>query len=111
MARLMPNVGGPSNRKREVLMTVAMSSLFYAALIWAGIAVKTERNRRELSKAHGLAALRRIRAYRTVSGEAAAVLAGSLPPDLATKESACPRSLKNGAFTEEEFLSQYGREI
>ncbi|KAL4084959.1 hypothetical protein QTP88_027819 [Uroleucon formosanum] len=35
IGRLMPNVGGPSQRKRALLGTVANSKMLYAAAIWA----------------------------------------------------------------------------
>lgn len=79
VARLMPNVGGPSLLKRRMLMTVAVSRVLYAAPVWAGGSVMTDKAKRALDRVNRLASLRLIRAYRSVSGEAAAFLAASAP--------------------------------
>lgn len=41
----MPNVGGPANRKRVIIGTVATSKLLYAASVWADLGTKTVKNR------------------------------------------------------------------
>lgn len=84
----MPNTGGPTAKKRKLLMSVAASRLLYAAPIWAGGSSMTSRNRQTMERVNRLAALRVIRAYKTVSGEAAAFLAGSPPLDLVAQERA-----------------------
>lgn len=84
----MPNVGGPSYAKRRTLLNVVMSRLQYAAPVWAEKAMRSERNRVYLIRAHRLVALRMARAYRTVSDDAALFLAGTMPVDLAALERA-----------------------
>lgn len=62
-----------------------------------------DRNRTCLIRAHRLAALRLVRAYRTVSDEAAMVLAGTTPIDLAALERARIYSVKkSGGLSIEE---------
>lgn len=69
-------------------MSVAVSKLMYAAPVWAEGATATSKNRGAMEKVNRLAALRQIRAYRTVSAEAATFLAGSPPQDLLALERA-----------------------
>jgi hypothetical protein len=40
LSRLMPNVGGPAQKKRALLMSVVSSKLFYAAPTWANRGTK-----------------------------------------------------------------------
>lgn len=81
VTRLMANMGGPSTIKRATLMSVAMSRLLYAAPAWAEQATQYKRNTAAMTRVQRLAALRIIRGYRTVSWEAAMVLAGTLRAD------------------------------
>lgn len=39
LSRLMPNIGGPSQKKRQLLMSVAQSQMLYASPIWASALV------------------------------------------------------------------------
>ncbi|VVC33691.1 Reverse transcriptase domain [Cinara cedri] len=86
ICRLMPNVGGPSAAKRRLLGTVVQSKLLYAAPIWADTAFSSERNRGVANRQQRRVALRVIRAYRTVSDQAAMVLAELPPIDLLASE-------------------------
>jgi len=79
LGRLMPNVGGPSQSKRSLLMSVVHSRLLYGAAIWSERVLETQRNRNLLLQAQRGAALRVARCYRTVSDMAALVLA-RMPP-------------------------------
>lgn len=88
LGRLMPNVGGPSQVKRRLLMSVVHSKLLYAAPVWAHSACSTARNRDILTQVQRLAALRVTRCYRTVSDVAALVLAGMPPAHLLADERA-----------------------
>ncbi|KAL4083185.1 hypothetical protein QTP88_028515 [Uroleucon formosanum] len=88
IARLMPNIGGPSQSKRALLGTVANSKMLYASPTWAVRGTKTAKNRAELARAQRTVALRITRAYRTVSGDASSVLASMLPADLLATERA-----------------------
>lgn len=86
IGRLMPNLGGPSRDKRVLLMSVVRSVILYAAPAWARKATRYDCNRRELNRALRVAAIRSIRAYRTVSTEASMFLAGIPPGDLLALE-------------------------
>lgn len=75
LARIMPNVGGPSATKRKLLASVITSKILYAAPVWAPRAVKFRVNKEALARAQRVAALRITRCYRTVSTAAATLLA------------------------------------
>jgi len=79
LARLMPNVGGPSQSKRSLLMSVVHSRLLYGAVIWSERVLETQKSKNLLLQAQRVAALRVARCYRTVSDMASLVLA-RMPP-------------------------------
>ncbi|CAI6371311.1 unnamed protein product [Macrosiphum euphorbiae] len=79
LARLMPNVGGPSQGKRSLLMSVVHSRLLYGAVIWSERVLETQKSSNLLLQAQRVAALRVARCYRTVSDMATLVLA-RMPP-------------------------------
>uniref|UniRef100_A0A2S2PN34 Retrovirus-related Pol polyprotein from type-1 retrotransposable element R1 2 n=1 Tax=Schizaphis graminum TaxID=13262 RepID=A0A2S2PN34_SCHGA len=89
LARLMPNIGGPSQWKRKLLSSVVDSQLLYAAPVWISRVARTKAN---LIRPQRSSALRTIRAYRTVSDEAFLVLASTVPADLLGLERARIRS-------------------
>lgn len=85
LARLMPNIGGPKPAMRRLLASVINSVILYASPVWAeALAVKEVR--RKLTSIHRLSALRTISGFRTVSAEAACVVAGMLPIDVLVDE-------------------------
>jgi hypothetical protein len=43
LGRLMPNVSGPSEAKRRLLMSVVLSRLLYGAEVWADEVCKTKK--------------------------------------------------------------------
>ncbi|KAL4121742.1 hypothetical protein QTP88_014193 [Uroleucon formosanum] len=86
IGRLMPDLGGPSQSKRTLLMSVVNSRLLYACPTWAERACKYAICRNLMIRAQRTAALRVTRAYRTVSAEAASFLAGNPPGDLLALE-------------------------
>lgn len=88
LSRLMPNVGGPSANKRRLLMSIANSRLLYAAPIWAGSTREYNKCRETILGAQRTAATRIIRAYKTVSREAALALADTPPANLLAIEEA-----------------------
>ena len=88
----MPNVGGPAQAKRALLGSVTNSKLLYASPTWAKTGVKTAKNRQAMARAQRTTALRTIRSYRTVSGEASSVLASMIPADLLAHERARVRT-------------------
>ena len=81
LARLMPNVRGPKEGKRRHLHSVVHSKILYGAEIWAEAIDKVGAKRR-LAAVQRRSALRVTSAYRTVSEEAALVLASTPPIDL-----------------------------
>lgn len=85
LSAMMPNVGGPRSSKRRLLSSVVSSGLLYGAQIWAG-ALENGANRRRMERPYRLCALRVASAYRTVSHEAACVIAGMMPIDIVAAE-------------------------
>lgn len=85
LARLMPNIGGPRPNRRKLYHQVVHSTLLYGAPIWT-CAMRVEKSRRNLARVQRKSALRLISAYRTVSEDAALVLASSPPIDLLADE-------------------------
>ena len=85
LSRLMPNVGGPRASKRRVICGAVTSILLYGAPIW-GAVIGMERYRGMLLSAQRKLALRVGSAYRTVSTEAALIVAGLVPIDLLVVE-------------------------
>jgi len=79
LGRLMPNIGGPSQSKRKLLMSVVHSRILYGASVWAESVQGVKKARNALSQAQRIAACRAIRGYRTVSDMASLVLA-KMPP-------------------------------
>lgn len=80
LSRLLPNLGGPNASCRRLYMGIVRSMALYGAPIWANDL--TVRNVPFLRAPQRAMAVRTIRGYRTVSFEAASLLAGSAPWDL-----------------------------
>ncbi|XP_053691475.1 uncharacterized protein LOC128739991 [Sabethes cyaneus] len=78
ISRIMPNSAGPSSSKRRLLASVSCSILRYAGPAW-NAALETHRNRTKLNRTFRLIAIRVATAYRTISSEAACVIAGMIP--------------------------------
>ncbi|KAL4097640.1 hypothetical protein QTP88_022383 [Uroleucon formosanum] len=96
LSRLMPNIGGPKQRKRQLLMTVAQSQMLYAAPVWAP-ALRFEKNIRTLLSPQRLMAIRVACAYRTVSTNAINVVASMLPlKQMASERCAIYAAKQNG---------------
>lgn len=85
LARLMPNMNGPSPAKRRTLMGVVHSILLYGSEIWAD-ALLADKYRRKLASIQRKGALRIASAYRTVSEAAVLVIAGIVPIDIQAME-------------------------
>ncbi|CAK9821247.1 Putative 115 kDa protein in type-1 retrotransposable element R1DM [Anthophora retusa] len=83
MGILLGNTKGPLQKKRELLVSVGRSILLYGApmCIW-GDRTNIGKNREMIDKISRVCALRIAAAYRTVSTEAAEIIAGSPPLDL-----------------------------
>ncbi|XP_061719981.1 uncharacterized protein LOC133527106 [Cydia pomonella] len=80
LSRLPPNVGGPNVSCRKLYAGVVRSMALYGAPIWAFFL--TAENQALLRRPQRVMAVRMARAYRSVSHEAACVLAGTPPWDL-----------------------------
>lgn len=78
LSRLMPNVGGPKYSRRMLLSSVVTSVLTYGISIWAD-ALEVQETRRKVASIYRLSALRVTSAFRTVSDDAACVIARMLP--------------------------------
>lgn len=85
LSRIMPNIGGPRQKKRQLLMSVAQSQMLYAAPIWAS-ALVFEVNKKKMLKPQRLMAKRVACAYKTVSTNAILVVAGMLPLHIMVSE-------------------------
>lgn len=85
LSRLMPNIGGPRQSRRLLLASVCSSVLLYGAPVWSD-ALRVASYRRRVAAVYRQCALRVICAYRTVSDEAACVVAGMLPVDILAAE-------------------------
>ncbi|KAJ8975986.1 hypothetical protein NQ317_016232 [Molorchus minor] len=85
LSRLMANVGGPTAKKRRLLMSVTDSIILYGCEIWAD-ALQKEKYRKVVASVQRRGALRIASAYRTVSEPAVLVIAGVMPIDLRATE-------------------------
>lgn len=86
LSRIMPNTKGPKFARRKILGSVIKSVILYSSPIWAS-SLKYKCHRDNLNSAYRLCALRVCCSYRTVSDEAAFVIAGMMPVDLLATES------------------------
>jgi len=86
LSRLMPNVSDPGQWNRRLFSSVVESQLLYAAPVWGEIVNHSVKAINNLRRPQRTTALRVIRAYRTVSDDAAFLLAGMPPVDLLTLE-------------------------
>ena len=82
---ILPNVGGPQAGRRKLITTVVTSVLMYAAPVWAD-AVRMPTYLKIISSVYRLSALRAISGFRTISNDAALVLAEMLPVDILARE-------------------------
>lgn len=85
LCRIMPNTRGPKYLRRKVLTGVVKSIITYAAPIWAE-ATRLKTYGEKISSVYRLAALRVCCAYRTVSDDAALVIAAMIPIDILARE-------------------------
>ena len=88
LMRLMPNLRGPEERRRRLYANTVNSVIMYGAPIWADAITKNRFIRENLRRIQRCVSLRVISAYRTVSHEAAAVLARQIPLDILAQEHA-----------------------
>lgn len=85
LLKIMPNVGGPSSKKRELLYAVIQTQLLYAIPAWS-VAFDTKKYRVALEGLQRRTLLRVISGYRTLSTSAAQVVAGIPPISLLAEE-------------------------
>ena len=85
LSRLLANIGGPTESKRKLLLSVINSVLLYGSEIWAD-SLNTKCKRKTLASVQRTAAIRVASAYRTVSEAAIMVISGTVPIDLLAKE-------------------------
>lgn len=85
LSRILPNIGGPKPARRRLLALVVNSVMLYASPVWAG-ALAAKGPRRKLTSTHRLSTLRVISGFRTISEDAAQVVAGLIPIDLLASE-------------------------
>lgn len=80
LGSLLPNLGGPNVSARRLYTGVVRSMALYGAPIW--VDALDAHNKAQLRRPQRIMAVRAIRGYRTVSYEAACVMAGTPPWDL-----------------------------
>lgn len=81
LARLMPNTGGPKQKRRKLLARVGESIMTYGAQIW-GSRINTQVKKNLIRKINRSCAQRVTSAYRTILQEAVEVLARMPPLEL-----------------------------
>ncbi|KAI5715842.1 hypothetical protein M8J77_023429 [Diaphorina citri] len=87
LARIMPNIAGPQNRKRDMLGYVVYSTLFYGVPAWFETA-QIKKYKYKLEKVQRKVMLRQCRSYRTTSTVALQVISGTLPIEYMAEERA-----------------------
>lgn len=85
LSRIMPNVGGPSSRRREILYGVVQSQMVYACPAWA-CALEVAKYRNLLEGLQRRALLRVASGYRTISTAGIQVITGVPPVTLLIDE-------------------------
>lgn len=88
LAKILPNIGGPKQQRRKLLALVPQSIILYAAPVWAKAAANTKKSLVNLARCQRIYTNRSIAAYRTVSTDAASVIAASPPLHLLAEERA-----------------------
>uniref|UniRef100_A0A6V7KNJ0 Reverse transcriptase zinc-binding domain-containing protein n=1 Tax=Bracon brevicornis TaxID=1563983 RepID=A0A6V7KNJ0_9HYME len=85
LARLMPNIGGPRQDRRQLLASVVVSVLTYGIAI-CGEVLEMETYRRKVAAVHQISALRVACAFRTISNDAVSVIANMMPIEVIAVE-------------------------
>lgn len=81
----MPNIGGPTNKKRNLLVTTVHSMMLYGTEMWHS-ALQMEKYSFLMEKAERKLLLRVTSSYRTVSTKALQVISGIVPIHLFADE-------------------------
>ncbi|KMQ83033.1 reverse transcriptase, partial [Lasius niger] len=79
LGRIMPNLKGASSKRRKLYALVVLSILLYGAPVWADVLENKKYMRVPYAKVIRFVALRVIAGYRTISYQAAHILA-RIPP-------------------------------
>ena len=85
LSKLMPNWSILGQTKRKIMATVQNSTILYGAEAWGG-ACSVKKNKSRIIAVQRRLAIRICRGYRTISADAAQVLAGITPIDLKVLE-------------------------
>lgn len=101
LARLMPNLNGPDNEKRNILASVVYSSLLYGVQIW-GKVTKWKKYVTLLEQAQRKVMLRLARAYRTFATISLQVISSSIPIELIIEEKIKTYNMKKRTHQAEE---------
>lgn len=81
LTSLMPNIGGPRASKKKLLSCVVQSQILYAAPVWH-TAMSNQKLCQKLTSVERKMNIKICSAYRTISSEAAGVIAGVPPIEL-----------------------------
>lgn len=85
LTRILPNIGGPSGPKREVLCGVIQSTVLYGAPVWQQV-TRIQKYKNALLSIQRKALLRIASGYRTISTSAIQVVTGIPPINLLAEE-------------------------
>lgn len=108
MQRLLPNLGGPNEGVRRLYAGVVRSIALYGAPVWSDKLSSVRRRSAKLNAAQRRIAIRVARGYRTISFDAATVLARQPPFDiLAEMDAKVYHTLRqrNGAVADQELAT------
>uniref|UniRef100_A0A2M4BC28 Putative waldo-6 aae n=1 Tax=Anopheles marajoara TaxID=58244 RepID=A0A2M4BC28_9DIPT len=79
LSRILPNSYGPRSSIRRLYANVSTSILRYGGPVWSSALDSQAGNLTKLNRTYRLMTMRVISAYRTISSEAACVIAGMIP--------------------------------
>lgn len=104
---LMPNLRGPSERKRRLYAKVVHSVIMYGAPVWAKTVARDKKTSGDVHRVQRRLALRIISAYRTVSHEAAEILESFpgifLQTDIGESTNGLVRRRRTSVFSQTEY--------
>ncbi|XP_020297439.1 uncharacterized protein LOC109861978 [Pseudomyrmex gracilis] len=86
LARIMPNLGRPKERRRQLYLHVLHVVILYGAHVWADEFVRDKKAMSQCRRIHKQITARVICAYRIVSADAALLLARAPPFELLARE-------------------------
>lgn len=110
--RLLPNLGGPDEGVRRLYAGVVQSMALYGSPVWSSSLCRGRKNRALLNGLQRRVAIRIARGYRTISYEAAMLLARCPPLDiLASTSAAIYHRLRNARPSDEMSSMQRLRKI